>query len=42
MPLPTYDAFILYSEEDSEIVADIVKNLEAQVGVVFERVEGLL
>ena len=31
LPLPTYDAFILYSEEDAEIIGDIVKNLEAQV-----------
>ena len=30
-PLPKYDAFILYSEEDSDTVADIVKNLENQV-----------
>ena len=32
MPLPTYDAFILYSEEDSQSVTEIVQNLEAQVG----------
>ena len=30
-PLPKYDAFILYSEEDADTVADIVKNLENQV-----------
>ena len=30
-PLPKYDAFILYSEEDSDTVAEIVKNLENQV-----------
>ena len=30
-PLPNYDAFILYSQEDSDTVADIVKNLENQV-----------
>jgi len=29
-PLPVYDAFMLYGEDDSEILADIVKNLEAQ------------
>ena len=29
-PLPTYDAFILYSDEDTEKVTEIVKNLEAQ------------
>jgi len=33
-PLPVYDAFILYGEEDS-IVKDIVSNLEAQVDYVF-------
>jgi len=29
-PLPVYDAFLLYGEEDSEILGDIVRNLEAQ------------
>jgi len=28
--LPVYDAFILYGEEDSEIIGEIVRNLEAQ------------
>jgi hypothetical protein len=28
--LPVYDAFILYGEEDSEIIGEIVSNLEAQ------------
>ena len=32
-PLPVYDAFMLYGEDDSEILADIVKNLEAQVRI---------
>jgi len=29
-PLPVYDAFMLYGEDDSDILGDIVKNLEAQ------------
>jgi len=29
-PLPVYDAFMLYGEDDSEILGDIVRNLEAQ------------
>merc|ERR1719154_546044 len=29
-PLPVYDAFILYGEEDEEVVSAIVANLEAQ------------
>jgi len=29
-PLPVYDAFILYGEEDQDVVSDIVTNLEAQ------------
>ena len=33
-PLPVYDAFILYGEEDQDVVSDIVTNLEAQVNPV--------
>jgi len=29
-PLPDYDAFMLYDEDDSDILSDIVRNLEAQ------------
>ena len=29
-PLPVYDAFILYGEDDAEVVREIVENLEAQ------------
>ena len=29
-PLPVYDAFILYGEDDTEVVREIVENLEAQ------------
>ena len=36
-PLPSYDAFILYGEEDAATVRDIVKNLEAQVLSYFLR-----
>ena len=31
LPLPKYDAFILYGEDDAEIVGNIVRNLEARV-----------
>ena len=35
LPLPSYDAFILYSEEDADVIGDVVKNLEAQVTSVY-------
>jgi len=42
MPLPTYDAFILYSEEDSQLVSEIVQNLEAQGLKIIVRDRDLL
>ena len=30
LPLPVYDAFILYGEDDAEVVGEIVENLESQ------------
>ena len=30
LPLPVYDAFILYGEDDADVVGEIVENLEAQ------------
>ena len=30
LPLPVYDAFILYGEDDADVVGEIVQNLESQ------------